>query len=189
MIDSSNSSPRRHTRGASPRQRMSGLTLVEVLLAATVIGIISLIATPFFLCTLSKSRMASRLSDLQSARDSVELFKAELGSFPLSLEDAFRGAPVPSHLIYCVDDDDANAGHGNEFCTFYDPGNPSGKAPPGSLMGAGYILMTQRDLCACQDVDFVWLSCCGQEPRFVAPGEMKNPPGHPGKPKGPGKKP
>lgn len=188
MIDSSKPSRRHVARPRRLTRRSSGVTLVEVLLAAVVIGILALIATPYFLCSLSKSRMASRLADLQSARDSVELFKAELGSFPLTLEDAYRGAPVPGHLIYCVDDDDANAGHGNEFCTFFDPGNPSDNAPQGALIGVGYLLMTQRDLCPCQDVDFVWLSCCGQEPNVVAPGEMGDPPGHPGKPKGPGEK-
>ena len=165
----------------------SGLTLIEVILAVAVIGILALIGSKPLMCELSKSRMASKLSDLSIARDLIELHKAELGTYPGSLKTVFEGSPVPDHLIYCVDDADADAGHGNEFCTFFDPGNPGGNPPPQSAPAAGYLLLTENDLCPCKNVDFVWLSCCGMIPDIVEYGEDRDVPGHPGHgPGGPG---
>ena len=174
-----------HTR--LPRQRQYGLTLIEVIVALAVISILALLGTRPLLCELSKSRMASQLSDLSIARDLIEAHKAEYGSFPDSLDTVYATSRVPDHLIYCVDDDDADAGHGNEFCTFFDPGNPGGNPPPQSAPVAGYILLTENDLCPCKNVDYVWLSCCGMVPDLVEYGEDVDVPGHPGHgPGGPG---
>ncbi len=129
--------------------------------------------------------MNSKVSDLNFARDLIEHHKAEHGFFPGDLKSVF-GERAPEHLIYCVDDPDADAGHGNEFCTFFDPDN-SGGNPPQSAPGIGYLLLTENDLCACRNIDYIWTSCCGLEPDLVAYGETEGVPGHPGHgPDGPG---
>ena len=171
----------------SRRHGSAGLTLIEVILAVAVVGILALIGSKPLMCELSKSRMASKLSDLSIARDLIELHKAEFGSFPGDLETVFRDSQVPDHLIYCVDDPDADAGHGNEFCTFFDPGNPGGNPPPQSAPAAGFLLLTENDLCPCKNVDYVWLSCCGMALDLVKYGDDRDIPGHPGHgPGGPG---
>lgn len=164
-----------------------GMTFIEVIIVLAVIAILAFFATPPLMCYLSQSRMASQLSDFNFARDLIEAHKAEFGKYPGSLDVAFEGSRTPTHLIYCVDDPDADAGHGNEFCTFFDPDNPGG-APPQSAQVAGYLLFTDNDLCPCKNIDYVWTSCCGKVPDVVEYGEDVDVPGHPGHgPGGPGK--
>lgn len=163
-----------------------GFTLIEVLVTVAVIGIVALVVMPRLMCHLSASKMTSKISDLNFARDLIEEHRAELGKYPGSLDVVFEESRTPLHLIYCVDDPDADAGHGNQFCTFFDPDNPGGN-PPQSAPGAGYILLTENDLCPCKNVDYVWVSCCGMVPDVVEYGETKDVPGHPGHgPDGPG---
>lgn len=178
----------KNRRGRNRRscRSLTGMTLIEVILTVGVLGILALLGSRPLLCHLSESKMASQISDLNYARDAVETFKAEFGDFPATLEEAYKGPTAPPHLIYCVDDPDVNSGHGNEFCTFFDPENPGGN-PPQSAPQAGYILLTQNDLCPCKNIDYLWVSCCGMEPDVVEYGEESGVPGHPGKgPTGPG---
>lgn len=177
------SPPANHPPARSSK-RMTGMTIVEALIIVAVIGILILLGSSPLLCHLSKTRMASELSDLNKARGAIEAFHAELGRWPNSLDEAYRGHRSPENLIYCTDAGDGNAGHGNEWCTFFDAGNPSDENPQASLLGYGYVLMTERDLCACQNVDFGWVSCCGREPRVIGLDEDIEPPGHPGGGKG-----
>lgn len=170
----------RISRSLGRRSDPPGLTFIEVVVALAVIGILALLLVPNLMCRLSVTRMSSKLSDMNFARGLIEAHKAEHGKFPEDLEEAFRGSRVPDHLIYCVDDPDANAGHGNEFCTFFDWGNPGGE-PTQSAKFAGFLLLTEDDLCPCKDIDYFWLSCCGMEPDEVQYGDEEGVPGHPGR--------
>ncbi len=168
--------------------RQTGLTLVETLLIVAVIGILAAFTAKPMMCYYQKARYASRLTDLDQARDLIEAHKAELGFFPAELDDVFGGpTAAPPHLIYCADDEDGNNGHGNEFCTFFDPDNPSDNNPPQSMVGGGYILMTGQNLCPCLGVDFAWVSRGGGVPLLIGYDGETTIPGHPGQgPGGPG---
>ncbi len=175
-----------YNRLLSRRRGAPGLTFIEVVVAVAVIAILALIISPPLMCKLSEGKMASKLTEMNFARDLIEAHKAEFGNYPGDLDEVFKNSHVPSHLIYCVDDPDANAGHGNEFCTFFDWDNPGG-APPQSAPSAGYLLLTNNDLCPCKNIDYVWVSCCGMTPDPVEYGEENGVPGHPGHgPGGPG---
>lgn len=180
---------RSRSRGAHRRGRPPlGITLIEVLLVVAIIGILAFLGSRPLLCHLSQAKMASKMSDLSHARDLIEAFEVENGYFPPTLRDAFTSAAPPVHLIYCVDDEDGNRGQGNEFCTFFDEQNPSDNNPPQSAPGAGYLLLTERNLCPCKNVDFAWLACCGMQPAVIGLDGDPVLPGHPGHgPDGPGR--
>ena len=76
--------------------------------------------------------------------------------------------------------DDANAGHGNEECSFFDPDNPSGNNNHGGLPLLGYTLRTDWDLAECADFDYAWTSCCGKELEKISYDTDFQFPGHPG---------
>lgn len=163
--------------------QQQGMTLVEIIVAMGVLSVLATIMVPFGICQIRKAHLASVMEDLVDARAQVELYEAELGVWPPDLEAAYQGQAPPRTLIYCTDGDDADAGHGNEFCTFFDQGNPSGNNNHGGAPYVGYILATNQGV-ACANVRFAWTSCCGGEPIVVAIDEDGDLPGHPGNPQG-----
>ncbi|HVS12428.1 MAG TPA: prepilin-type N-terminal cleavage/methylation domain-containing protein [Thermoanaerobaculia bacterium] len=177
-----------------------GFTLLELLTAIAVIGVLAAMMMPYMRCQIAKSKYASMLEDLRHARATIEAFEAELGDWPCSLQEAFGNRPVPATLDYCSDNVDKDKGHGNEFCDFFDEENPSGSNNHGGIPGVGYRLWTTHDFASCTGVRFVWHTCCGEEPTFCTDPEEagngrgrgnnkdQNPdcamPGHPGNPQG-----
>jgi type II secretory pathway pseudopilin PulG len=164
----------------------AGVTLLETIVAIGVIGVLALITVPWISCTFQKSHFTQVMEDMRQARALIESYEAELGAWPPDLGAAFASRPVPDSLIYCTVDADGNAGHGNEYCTFFDTGNPSGNNEHGGTPEAGYILRTYDDLARCANVRMVWLKCCGEEPRIVYWSDDPGLPGHPGDPQGGG---
>ncbi len=157
-----------------------GFTMVELLVIIAVIGIISIVIYPSLRCAYEKARLASATEDLRVARDKIEAFEIELGSWPGTLQEAFGGAEPPRTLIYCYDGEDKNNGHGNEWCSFFDNSNPSGQNQHGGVPGDSYVLRTIEGLSTtCANVNYVWTACCGQDPEEVAQGAA-GPNGHPG---------
>ena len=162
------------------RPHPSGFTLVELLVIIAVIGIISIIIYPRVTCMIEKARLSSASEDLRIARDRIEAFEVELGIWPTNLEDAFAGKEPPKTLIYCYDGEDRNNGHGNEWCSFFDNSNPSGQNQHGGVPDAAYVLRTIDGLSStCQNIDYLWTTCCGQDTTEVPPGGT-GPNGHPG---------
>ncbi len=156
-----------------------GLTLIEVIAVVAVLGILALIGLPMVSCQIQKSRWSSAMNDLMKTRDLIELYEMELGRFPPSLQAAYGDRPVPDTVVYCVDPTDANKGHGNEECTFFDEDNPSGNNNHGGMPGMGYILRTVQGIAPCSNVNFAFLSCCGTEPDVVHCDEEAPSLGHP----------
>lgn len=166
--------------GVAPHSE-AGITMVEVIIILAVISILALIIMPRVLCVIEKSHMSKIASELAHARDSVEAYELELGAWPPDLSDAFGGRPVPTELVYCTDAGDGNAGHGNEWCSFFDNANPSGGNEHGGMPGVGYILATPASLATkCQNVNFIYTTCCGTDPITVHCDEDVDI-GHPGK--------
>jgi prepilin-type N-terminal cleavage/methylation domain-containing protein len=162
----------------------AGVTVIEMIIAVAVVGVLALIGVPWMSCTFQKSHFVQVMEDMRQARAVVEAYEAELGGWPPNLEAAFGSRPVPKSLIYCTESNDGNEGHGNEYCTFFDHGNPSGQNQHEGTPEAGYILRTYDDLARCANVRMAWLKCCGEEPRIVSWGEDPGLPGHPSDPQG-----
>jgi type II secretory pathway pseudopilin PulG len=163
----------------------TGITLIETIVVMAMVGVLALITVPWMSCTFDKSHYAQVLEDMRQARTLIETYEVELGAWPPDLEAAFGTKPVPKSLIYCTDDIDGNFGHGNEFCTFFDTGNPSGNNNHGGTPEVGYILMTEDLLSRCSGVRMAWLGCCGEEPNLISwDADDSDVPGHPGDPQG-----
>lgn len=173
-------------RDQENRAAQQGMTLVEIIVALGVLSVLATIMVPFGLCQMRKAHLASVMEDLMDARAQVELYEAELGVWPPDLETAYQGQKPPTTIVYCTDDDDPNSGHGNEFCSFFDEGNPSGNNNHGGAPYVGYILSTFDGVATCANVRLAWTSCCGREPDIVAVDEDFDMPGHPGNPQGNG---
>ena len=138
-----------------------GMTLVEVLTALAILGVLAAIITPYLRCQMARSRYTSLLEDVRHTRAAIETYESEIGDWPCSLEEVFAGRPVPDTLQYCSDNVGAGAG---TFCTF--PGDVD--PPDGANPGNGYKLWTNREISACTGVRFIWTTCCGQQPTHCA---------------------
>ncbi len=149
---------------------------------------------PNVLCSLEKARVTKSFTNMVSARDTVERFLWINGVPPETLDEAYNSGeskvPVPD-LWYCGAIGDGNAGHGNDTCDFVDeenPGQSTGTA--GAMPGVEFIIRTLgRDLApGCQQVDFMYSTCCGGRPLVIKTGEWSGSlPGESGGGKGGGK--
>jgi prepilin-type N-terminal cleavage/methylation domain-containing protein len=164
----------------------SGMTLMELMVSVAVVGVLAAMVVPWMSCVFTKTRMASVLQDMSSAQAQVEQFEAEYGIFPITLDEAYRGQRPPRTLKYCIEDDDSNRGHGNNYCTFFDSDNPSGQNEHGGTPGIGYRLWTNDNLANCAGVRVAWMTCCGAPPTLVGPDEEWDESPHPGDPQGGG---
>lgn len=59
-----------------------GFTLIEILVAATIIGLLSTIGISGFQAITRSGRDALRKSDLEQIRSALEIFKSEIGRYP-----------------------------------------------------------------------------------------------------------
>lgn len=159
----------------------AGFTLVEIFVGMAILSILTLILLPRGVCQIRKSQVASVLEDLRVARGQVELFELEHGRWPTTLDEAFGTQEPPDTLFYCTDENDANAGHGNETCLFFDADNPSGNNNHGGVPGGGFMLRTDFNLAQCANVDFAWTTCCGGSPDVITYDDDFELPGHPGR--------
>lgn len=172
------------TRQTSARgnrsQRRSGITLMEILLAVAIIGVLGTFLVPRMLCALERSHLTKTIKEIEYARDVVETYMADSAWPPETLEQAYDqvtgGSRIPSNLFYCSGwHTDPNSGHGND-CDFDDQDNPGESEPGTATAGAKYIMRTDTDLAPrCSKVDFVWLRCCGAAPEVIKTGEWHGP--------------
>lgn len=59
-----------------------GFTLIEILVAATILGILSTIGISSFQAVTRSGRDALRRADLEQIRSALEIYKSENGSYP-----------------------------------------------------------------------------------------------------------
>lgn len=167
-------------RRLASHRRMSGITLLEILLAVAIIGVLSTFIVPRMLCALEKSHLAKKIKEIEYARDVVETYMADSAWPPETLEQAYQqvtgGSRLPSGVFYCSGwYTDPNSGHGND-CDFDDQDNPGQSEPGAATAGAKYIMRTDTDIAPrCSKIDFVWLRCCGGPPEVVKTGEWHGP--------------
>jgi general secretion pathway protein G len=77
-------------------QPSSGFTLVEILVSATIIGLLSTIGITGFQAITKSGRDALRKSDLEQIRSALEIFKSENGSYPTNTA---VGSCLPNSLV------------------------------------------------------------------------------------------
>ncbi|HUP22444.1 MAG TPA: hypothetical protein VNB06_05835 [Thermoanaerobaculia bacterium] len=160
--------------------------MIEIVVAVGVVGVLALMAVPWLNCSFQKSHFVQVMEDMRQARALIEAYEAELGAWPPDIHAAFGSRQPPDSLIYCTESNDGNAGHGNEYCNFFDSGNPSGQNQHDGSPEVGYILRTYDNLARCANVRMAWLKCCGEEPLIVSWGDEPGLPGHPGVKQGQG---
>lgn len=63
----------------------SGFTLIELLVAATIIGVLTVIAVISYSTALKRSRDTKRKADLEAVRGALEMYRADQDSYPAAL--------------------------------------------------------------------------------------------------------
>lgn len=95
----------KNNRGFIQYQNGAGFTLVELVIVIAVIGVLatSLIVLVNPISQLQKSRDATRKSDLSQIRSALELYRADIGSYPLqtTVTDPPSGQFSPEGNINC----------------------------------------------------------------------------------------
>lgn len=62
--------------------RTSGFTLIEILVAATIVSVLSVIGIVSYNSINKRSRDAKRKSDLEQVRSAFEMYRSDKGSYP-----------------------------------------------------------------------------------------------------------
>lgn len=90
-----------------------GFTLIEVLVAATIIGLLSTIGVTGFQAITRSGRDAVRKSDLEQIRSALEIYKSEINSYPAGSGCSASSSLVPNYINnYPVDPKDPT----NKYC-------------------------------------------------------------------------
>jgi general secretion pathway protein G len=86
--------------GPSPSLRVgsrdSGYTLVELLVVVAILGLLTLIATPFVLRYLDSAKVSTSRTEIANISAGLDLFKIDIGRYPTTEEglDALMKAPA-----------------------------------------------------------------------------------------------
>lgn len=86
----------------SMKNRVSkGFTLIELLIVIAIIGILSSLLMANFIGIRQRARDAQRKSDLQQIRSALELYRADVGSYPLSSQfSSPLSNPITTTTVY-----------------------------------------------------------------------------------------
>lgn len=71
-----------------------GFTLIEVLVAATIVALLSTIGLSGYQAITRSGRDALRKSDLEQIRSALEIYKSENGSYPTTLSTCVPALPT-----------------------------------------------------------------------------------------------
>lgn len=71
-----------------------GFTLIELLVVISIIGILSTLLTANFIGVRQRSRDAQRKSNLRQIQSALELYRADVGSYPLDTSNPFSTCNV-----------------------------------------------------------------------------------------------
>jgi general secretion pathway protein G len=67
-----------------------GFTLIEILVAATIISVLSVVGVASYTSINKRSRDAKRKSDLEQVRSALEMYRVDKGSYPAGSTTGFR---------------------------------------------------------------------------------------------------
>lgn len=70
------------TESAITMKKNNGFTLIEILVAATIISVLSIIGVTSYISINKRSRDAKRKSDLEQVRSALEMYRTDTGSYP-----------------------------------------------------------------------------------------------------------
>jgi general secretion pathway protein G len=76
-----------------------GFTLIEILVAATIIAVLSMVAVTSYGSINKRSRDAKRKSDLEQIRSALEMYRADNGTYPKVCGWASRDIKLPTYLV------------------------------------------------------------------------------------------
>lgn len=79
------------TRHGVPSKK-SGFTMIELLVAATILAVLSVVGVVSYTNINKRSRDSKRLSDLEQMRSALEMFRADQGYYPAINTAAFATA-------------------------------------------------------------------------------------------------
>lgn len=121
-----------------------GITLIEVLIVALMISILTMMATMAVGNKIHKARLARCFADLRSVQSTIYL-DLSIDSSPPNpdtfWQNRWRGNK-PGPYFYLIDNNDADSGHGNDLDGF-DEDNP-GNAPRTGV-DIDFVLVCQHD--------------------------------------------
>ncbi len=72
------------------RYTKEGFTLIEIMIAIVIVGIIAAISAPYFLGQVEKARVRATQATLRTLKSSLTQFRAEIGQYPETLKDLVR---------------------------------------------------------------------------------------------------
>jgi general secretion pathway protein G len=70
--------------------KKNGFTLIEILVAASIIAVLSAIGVSSYTSINMRSRNAKRKSDLEQVRSALEMYRTSEGSYPGTADKAFN---------------------------------------------------------------------------------------------------
>jgi len=88
---------------ATPGTRRRGFTLIEVLIAVSIVAVLSVIGIVSFSSVNARSRDTKRISDLEQVRSALEMYRSDKGSYPagtgsFSTLDSLNSTLVTTYL-------------------------------------------------------------------------------------------
>ncbi|OGG10241.1 hypothetical protein A2154_04960 [Candidatus Gottesmanbacteria bacterium RBG_16_43_7] len=113
----------------------SGFTLIEVLVATTIIAVITAIGMVSYATSATRSRDAKRTADLEQIRAALEMYRTDIGTYPPDLPTLVTGNYLPAvpeppkstdppyNLVlptvysYCLETNLENTGGSTSTCT------------------------------------------------------------------------
>lgn len=96
------SQPASLTQPSSPRQRVGGFTLIELMICVTVIGLLSSVAYPAFSSTMASTRRSDALLALMKVQLLQERFRSEHPSYAELSQLGMGSAPPSRHYDISV---------------------------------------------------------------------------------------
>jgi len=125
------------------RPREAGFTLTELLIAVTIIGILTGIMLPNLLERYHKARLARCMVELRGIQTGLYMASEPGLAFPdaASFWSTVFPAARPGPYFYLADAEDPNAGHGNDL-DGYDEQNPGGA--PRTAKDIKFVLLCQH---------------------------------------------
>jgi len=130
------------------RTTRKGFTLVEILIVVIILGILAAIVIPQFTSASQDARKNSLVSQLQTVRSQVELYKLQhLDKLPIGLNGAAGSVATATAWAEMVNRSNANGSTGTDS-TSYPFGPYLQSAPVNPLNGNANVLIVTGDLAA-----------------------------------------